>query len=707
MFTIAAIFLPYPRSFETIAASSTILEDRAGEPIAMFAAPDGQWRIPLDENQISPHLLQAIVAVEDSHFREHVGVDWKSIIGAAFDDLHHLHIRRGGSTITMQLQHLRDPQPRTFFNKLMQTIRARQIEKRASKQQILVEYLNRAPFGGNIGGAGAASWRYFGRPCAQLSLSEAALLAGLPQAPNRLRPDRFPAKAQARRDHVLDRMFICGMIDRRQLDEAKGEPVNVVVHELPQDSGAARGALPTLLRLAGEHPGQMIRTTLDRDVQSQAFAAASRQLRDLSSSGIWAAAIVVLDTQSAECLAAVSMGDRSPWVDLTHRPRSTGSTLKPFIYAAAFDAGICTPQTVLDDSPAAWSGYVPADYDRKFKGQISAAEALADSRNIPAMRVLAQVGVEPAIGLLNSVGFNSLTRSPHNYGLSLAIGGADATPLEMARAYATLARGGSLIESLEVQSSFNALHSLLRYSGGGLGWGFAQAALITKQPPPQPSPGVPREGENPLPGAVLRESSCWQTLRAISNPARTQSVCHEGAEKFVAWKTGTSSGHHDAWCAATTRHRTVIVWLGNLDGEASAALIGQEAAAPLALKLIAALDSQPAAPWPDMVPIQDSNPHHMAASFRSANEPHLSMISPRPGQECVLNDDVPADRQRLLLKLAVAENESRRIWWFVDSRLISTSKISEPVWWAPVVGAHEVRAVDEAGHAAMARIVVR
>ena len=249
-FVCAVAWWPYPAGIDNAPTSATFIEDRNGVSLAALVAADDQWRIPLTHEQISPHLLDAIVAVEDSRFFEHHGVDWRSAAMAAWQDVKAFHIRRGASTLTMQVQRLRDPRPRTFFNKFEQAVRAAQIEKKQTKRQVLVEYLNRAPFGGNLVGAGAASWRYFGRPCSQLSLGEAAMLAGLPQSPNRLRPDRFPDKALARRNHVLDRMRDMGAIDQKQHDEACAEPIAAMWRPLPQHRDAnlppADGAMPTL-----------------------------------------------------------------------------------------------------------------------------------------------------------------------------------------------------------------------------------------------------------------------------------------------------------------------------------------------------------------------------------------------------------------------------------------------------------------------------
>lgn len=355
-------------------------------------------------------------------------------------------------------------------------------------------------------------------------------------------------------------------------------------------------------------------------------------------------------------------------LDLTRRPRSTGSALKPLIYAAAFDAGSCSPDTLLDDAPAAWPGYAPANYDRQFRGSLSAADALAESRNIPAMLVLSRVGVERAVGVMDAAGLHGLARAERPYGLSLAVGGAEATPAEVAEAYAMLGRGGT-----------GRPVTLVRPSEAG----------------PTTSPAV----------RCLRAEACWQALGAISRPERTAGVCPEAVGAHVAWKTGTSSGHHDAWCAAVTPRRTVVVWLGNPGGQGAAALVGQEAAAPLALRLIAALDPAGGA-WPAVK--EEANPAPLLAAAAARATGGLTLISPANGQEFVLSPDLPADRQRVRLE-AVRKGDSAGdggLWWVIDGDPVAAGAGGRG-WWTPKAGTHEVRVIDGRGHSATATVRVK
>lgn len=679
-FEIAVRLLPYPPGLEKLPPASSLLLYRDGSPLATYASVDGRWHLPLGANQISPHLFNAIVAVEDGRFYDHVGVDWCSVAGAVRDNLIAARIRRGGSTLSMQLHRLRDPQPRGLFVKLRQAIAGRQIDRSLSKQQILVEYLNRAPFGGSLVGAGAASWRYFGKPCLSLSLSEAALLAGLPQNPNALRPDRHPQAALARRNHVLDRLRELKLITPEQFAEAKAESLTATWRTLPQDrpgsdaNPTADGSQAALLHLVASHAGGLFPTTLDARNQQLASVLAAEQLRALHAAGVSAVSVVALDTQSAECVASVSLEFtedkvKASSVDFSARPRSTGSVLKPFIYAAAFDAGIASPKTTLHDEPSAWPAYLPANYDRTFAGAIRADEALARSRNIPAISLLERVGVARAVGVLESAGVQSIARLKKPVGLSLAIGGAEATPMEIATAYAALGRGG-----------------------------LPRVATLT--------PRLPANADTVQPAPCLRESACMQALAALSAEDRTAAICREAAAHHVAWKTGTSSGHRDAWCAAVTRHVTVVVWMGNAGGKGSLALVGQDAAAPLALRLIAEIDG-PAASWPT-IPEEPAT----VATARPASRGRLVIVSPPVGATLLLSAELPFAQQRIPLEAARRtqgnrSTEGESLWWFVDGTLLPSTGGTERLWWTPTVGEHEIRATDGAGTAASVKVTVR
>jgi penicillin-binding protein 1C len=354
-------------------------------------------------------------------------------------------------------------------------------------------------------------------------------------------------------------------------------------------------------------------------------------------------------------------------LDLTQRPRSTGSVIKPLIYAAAFDAGISSPEALLDDSPAAWLGYAPANYDLEFRGRMTAAVALAESRNIPALRLLSPVGVQRAAGLCGALGLRTIGRTPQRYGLSLAVGGAEATCAEIAEAYATLARDGIWRPVV---------------------W------LATDEP-----------NERVIAPASLSASACRATLACLSDSRRTDAVCAEAAALEIAWKTGTSSGHRDAWCAAVGPARVVVVWMGNAGGEGSRSLVGGEAAAPLALRLLAAIDG-------GVRVLARRLPSPAAQRDNAAVRPleqSITIVAPADRSEIVRDPDTAPARQRVPLRARVtnASHPDEPLFWFIDGLPVGTARTDEPLWWQPVAGEHEVRVVDASGRSDRVNIRVR
>jgi penicillin-binding protein 1C len=433
--------------------------------------------------------------------------------------------------------------------------------------------------------------------------------------------------------------------------------------------------MPFLTEIARRHPAHAIRTTIDMKIQRRSAARAAQALHELAPSRISAAAVVVLDTPTADCLASVSLSLVSRWelLNLASSPRSSGSTLKPFIYAAAFGEGICAPQSILNDWPTAWHGYEPRDYDRKFSGPISAADALSQSRNVPAMRVLAKVGVDRVVLLLETAGLNTLSRDHIQYGLPLAIGGADVTPMELAEAYATLARGGvhrraTILDSMESMAASDAV--------------------------------VPNA--SPRFTLALTPASCRAALNCLADQERTEQECPAAAALFPAWKTGTSSGHRDAWCAAVTPRRTVVVWLGNANGVGSDALVGQNVAAPLALEILSDVDPGGAG----FAPPRSFRVYAKRGSTNFvADSESFSMITPTDDEEIVRDPSLPIDRQQVSLRASGASTE--HLWWFVDNDFVGKSDGDQPLWWSPTPGEHAVRVLADSGLSAVSHINVR
>ncbi len=522
--------------------ASTVYTDRTGAPLRVDLGADQQWQIVVPLEEMSPWLIHGTVAEEDKRFWQHGGVDWLAAARAACTNLRAGRIISGASTITMQLARLACPESRGWRAKARQVLRAWDLESRHPKEWVLEQYLNWAPYGGNLVGVEAASRAYFGKPARALTLSEAALLVGLPQRPSAYRPDRHPERALERRRSVLGQFVAAGLISPERAREADSLPLGV----LPWQPPAPRPGLPVREPLFcqaaaafGAPRGTTVRTTLDPEWQHIALTALRAQTARLPE--VRDGAAVILENATGAVRAMVGTLDVSApgtgWVDAARRPRSPGSALKPFIAAAALDAGIALPETRLSDEPLTNSTYRPANYDGQYRGAVTLREALGRSLNTPAIRLLQAVGPETAHELMLRCGLHSLARRPPgDLQLSLALGTGEVTLLELTAAYAALARGGRPV-----------------------------TPRFTEEPPAVEGPPACSPGAATL---VLEMLSGQPLPGAPGLPA--------------AWKTGTSNGHRDAWCVAVNRDVTVGVWLGNKSGRPAAALVGIAAAAPVA-----------------------------------------------------------------------------------------------------------------------------
>ena len=536
--------------------SATVVEDREGVPLRAFLGRGDAWMVWRTLSAMNPRVIQATLAVEDERFYRHPGVDPISVARACLTNLRWRRVVSGASTITMQVIRLLRPRPRRLKAKLIEAFRAIQLERIVSKGDVLELYLNLAPYGGNCLGVEGAALRYFGKSAKDLTLPEAALIAGLPQAPSRLRPDRRPALARRRRDHVLDRMLIEGFITAEEHKLAVATPVALTA------SGAMPFEAPHFTQMIHEArpAGGRVRSTLDRRLQGICLDALREGVGRLRP-GVTNGAVVVIENRTAAVRALVGScrffnEEDAGQVNGATAPRSPGSALKPFIYTLAFDAGAATPATVLADIPCVIGEYRPRNYDRVFRGVVSAREALTASLNVPAVRLLRRVGGEAILRRMRRVGITTLNRSAGHYGLALALGSAEVTLLELTNAYAALARLGV----------------------------YRPARLI------EPDPGAPGE-------RVFSEGAAWLAADCLSDTSRllTKGLWRPG--RRMAWKTGTSNGRRDAWTVAFTPTYTVGVWLGNFDGRPARELVGFEAAAPVAATVLERLTVGAPGPW--------------------------------------------------------------------------------------------------------------
>lgn len=507
-----------------------------GSPLWRFADADGIWRYPVSLDEVSPRYLEALIQYEDRWFWDHPGVNPFSIARAAWQDLSAGRVISGGSTLTMQVARLLDPHPRTFGGKFRQLWRAFQLEWHLSKRDILTLYLNRAPFGGTLQGVGAASWAYLGKPPANLSYADAALLAVLPQAPSRLRPDRWPERAQAARNKVLDRMRSQQVWTAKVVNEAKEEPVWLFPRQMPQLAPLFARAMLSRSR------DEKIVTTLDAGLQ--------RQLEDLARS--WTSrlpprsslAMVVVDNQDMKVRGWVGSADindfsRFGHVDMVTAVRSPGSVLKPFLYGMALDAALIHPASLLQDVPRRVGDYRPGNFDSGFHGPVSMSEALVRSLNLPAVQVLDAYGPKQFAARLRNAGLPLILPGGAEPNLSLILGGAGARLADITAAYSAFARHGKL----------GKLRTL------------ASDPLVER---PLMSPGA-----------------AWIIRRILAGEA--QPVPDGALPQVVplAWKTGTSYGYRDAWAIGVNARYSIGIWTGRPDGTPVAGQFGFASAVPL------------------------------------------------------------------------------------------------------------------------------
>ncbi|MFP4500429.1 MAG: penicillin-binding protein 1C [Candidatus Hydrogenedentota bacterium] len=542
------------------ACPSPELQDRNARLLYPLRNAAGMWCFPRKLAAFSPRLTEATIAVEDQRFYAHPGVDPVAVLRALGQNLAAVGVRSGASTITMQTVKLARGGPRTLRAKAAQAWHALRLDQHAEKEAILASYLNNAPYGYNLVGAEAAARRYFGKPAAELTLPEAALLAGMPKAPAHYNPLEHPAAAKARRNHVLNRMYAEGFISREEHTAACAAELGTRWHDFPDLAPHYAQAHTGQMRAAG-----VIRLTLDSARQTAVRRILRRALNRFEGTVTNAAAVVV-DVAAGEVIARVAGADflHAPGgqVDLCAAPRSPGSTLKPFAYAAALDANVLYPTETLYDGPLDYGAYRPGNFDGRFRGRVSAREALAASLNVPAIAVLERAGTARLAALLHDAGLDTVQPGDHRYGLGLVLGNCEARLDELAAAY-TMIAGLGVYRPLQQRRD--------RASTGG-------KRLLT----PGTCHEIYRMLEQPFPEEVYPDT-----------PRR------RGYRPRVCWKTGTSTGYHDAWTFAFNRHYVVGVWLGNSGGQPSRRLVGSAAALPVAATIFRDLPPRTTPAWPE------------------------------------------------------------------------------------------------------------
>ena len=560
-----------PRDLFEGTTYSKVLTDRNGELLNAKIAEDGQWRFPPSDS-VPEKFCTAITTFEDRWFRWHPGVNPVSLARATYQNLSSGRVVSGGSTITMQVIRLSRNRERTVWQKMTECILATRLELRCSKDEIMALYAAHAPFGGNVVGLEAASWRYFGKPASELSWAETSTLAVLPNAPALIHPGRNRDLLKQKRDRLLQMLYDRGEIDSTDLALACTEPLPDKPLPLPQY--APHLADSRYLGLVsqkgqGDKPADgAVSTSIDIHIQKQVEAILERWSSGLNKKGIGDLAAVVFDVRTMEVIAYCgntffNSGRPGCQVDILQSPRSTGSILKPLLYCAMLQEGTVLPGTILPDIPVNINGFSPQNYDLQFYGAVPADEALARSLNVPAVHMLRKFGVPKFYSLLQNSGMTTLYRSPENYGLSLILGGAEGRLFEITEIYARLAH----------------LLAYTETSGEDIPHARIQSDLLD-------------DSRFPL---TDREAIWWtmDALKEVNRPDRPDEMDWRliSSVRKTAWKTGTSYGFRDAWAVGVTPEYAIGVWAGNADGEGVPGLSGATAAGPVMFDLFNALPS--------------------------------------------------------------------------------------------------------------------
>ncbi len=611
------ILCPFPQARLTQWAVSPMVQDVTGQPMLGRVSQEDTWRLPVPLDQMSPWLVQATIAVEDKRFFDHLGVDTLAVLRAVKQNVLSRKVISGASTVDMQVCRMMDGRDRTLKSKLIESFRALQLNQLKSKKEILTLYLNVAPYGGNLHGVEAAARRYFSKPAKDLNLPEAALIAGLPQSPARYRPDRHLTRARLRQHAVLDRMFEEGFISSQQRDNAKLFPL--VIHGEVLGNKASHASWWALRRRS--HGGQ---TTIDPTIQSIAEQLASEQLAELP--GDSEIAVVVIDIFHAEIKAMIGSGNPLDPVDGQVNGalarRSPGSALKPFIFAAAFEAGRLNRHSIVYDLPIDRGGWSPENFDRQFRGPVTVAQALRWSLNVPAILVAEAMGPARCCGVIESVGIPLPANAAVRGGLALAVGGIEVTLLDLTNGYATLGRQGRQC-----------------------------SPRLFVDEPSQSFPAL-----TPKVCAAINDCLSSKRRQAVGmNPG----VPAHGP--WFMWKTGTSSGRRDAWAVGHNGHYAIGVWAGRFKGTGRVAYVGAQAAEPLLLSFFS---------HPHLrVNLDPSQPELLTVShplnLPKEKQDGLKITKPGQGEEFLCRVQGKA-------AVHISANRSQDIQWFLNGRLLGT-----------------------------------
>lgn len=548
---------------------ATVLESAEGDLLGARIAQDGQWRFPQTDS-VPYRFKTALLCFEDAHFEYHWGVNPVSISKAFIENIRKGKVVRGGSTLTQQVIRLsRENKKRTYFEKIIEMILATRLEFRFSKRSILSLYASHAPFGGNVVGLDMAAWRYFGVSPNQLSWGQSATLAVLPNAPSLIFPGKNQEILREKRNNLLKKIYDNKYIDKETYELALTEPLPNKPHPLPQTA-------PHLLAfLEKKKPGKRVRSTVKLELQEKLNQIVTNYYHHYSQSEVYNMAALVVDVKTRNVLAYVGNSPTDEKhqkdVDVIHAPRSTGSILKPFLYAAMLQEGELLPQKLLPDVPTQFSGYSPQNFNNTFEGAVPADMALSKSLNIPFVWMLQQFGTYRFYDILQKLKLSDIKKHPDHYGLSIILGGAESNLWDLACAYTNLASELTIFAKKQAYRSHE--FQQLRFDSADK---------------------EPFFGDFTFEIPTLRAGAIWEMFEAMKEVNRpTDDVAwryYESSRK-IAWKTGTSFGNKDAWAIGVTPEFVVAVWVGNATGEGRPTLTGASYAAPIMFDVFSTLPS--------------------------------------------------------------------------------------------------------------------
>jgi penicillin-binding protein 1C len=627
---------------------STVLVDKKEQLLGATISKDGQWRFPLQDT-VPQKFAQSLMVFEDQYFRWHWGFNPISFVRALYYNVKEGKVVSGGSTITMQVIRLAQQKERTIWQKLIEIVLSTRLEFSYSKDEILSLYAAHAPFGGNVVGLEAAAWRYYGRKASQLSWAEAATLAVLPNAPSLIFPGKNQEKLLAKRNRLLDKLFENELIDSLTWQLSKLE--DLPQKPLPLPSHASH----LLFRAAKEgFEGKIVKSSIDLTLQQRLNAILDRHHQHLAGNEIHNAAILLADIKTGKTLAYLGntfhpQNLHQNEVDIITAPRSTGSLLKPFLFASMQMEGILLPQTLVADVPIHFSGYMPKNFDKKYDGAVAAQNALARSLNIPMVLMLQEYGIAKFQEKLQKLGITTIKKPADHYGLSLILGGAEANLWEMSGAYASMARTLNHFMPYNGKYMANDYHSLTYLENKDF-----TSSQETHYPP-------------------LDAASIWLTFQSLKGANRPREEL--GWERFasgkpIAWKTGTSFGFRDAWSIGVTPNYVIGVWVGNADGEGRPNLTGLNCAAPILFDVFRILDGDNwfTAPYDELMQIPTCHwSGHRASPYCQPIDSvwvHQKGLDTSP---CPYHQEIHLDKTgtKRVNSLCASPSEMQKVSWFI------------------------------------------